>query len=326
MSKPKVFISRRIPQPGLDIVEKVCEVEMNPEDRVLSKDELKEGVKGKEGLLCLLTDTVDAEIMDSSEALKVIANYAVGYNNIDIEEAAKRGILVTNTPGVLTDTTADLTWALLMAVARRIVEADRFVREGKFQGWAPMLFLGGDIYNKTLGIIGLGRIGKAVARRAKGFGMKIIYTDVKRVGEREEQELGARFVSKEDLLKEADFVTLHVPLLPETKHYIGSKELKMMKKTAYLINVARGPIVDEKAMVGALRRGEIAGAGLDVYEEEPHLTEGLIDLDNVVIVPHIGSASIETRTKMAVMAATNLTSPLQGQRPLNLVNPEVWSR
>ena len=324
MSKPNVFVSRRVPQPGLDELEKNCQVEISPDDRVLSREELEQGVGNMDALLCLLTDSVDGDIMDAGKQLRIIANCAVGYNNIDVAEATKRGIMVTNTPGVLTDTTADLTWALLMAVARRIVEADKFTRAGKFVAWAPMLFLGGDVHNKTLGIIGLGRIGRAMARRAAGFGMRIMYTDLQRIEAQEEQELGAEFVSKEELLKQADFVTLHVPLLAETKHCIGHEELKMMKKEAYLINVARGPVVDEKALVEALRSREIAGAGLDVYEDEPKLAEGLADLDNVVIVPHIGSASIETRGKMALMAAGNIVSALSGQKPANLVNPEVY--
>jgi glyoxylate reductase len=324
--KPKVFVTRKISQPGLDILEKRCEVKVNPYDRALTKKELMEGVKGIDGLLCLLTDTIDKEVMDINPNLRVISNYAVGYNNIDVEEATRRKIMVTNTPGVLTDTTADLTWALLMSIARRIVEADRFTREERFKGWAPMLFLGSDIHHATLGIIGLGRIGKAVAKRAKGFEMRILYTDAKRASRKVEDELGAEFVSLEELLSASDFVTIHCPFVPETYHLIGGKQLKMMKKTAYLINVARGPIVDEKALVKALQNKWIAGAALDVYENEPDLTPGLTELNNVVIVPHIGSASIATRTKMATMAATNLVAGLNGKVPPNLVNKEVLER
>jgi len=317
--KPKVFVSRRIPQPGLDIVEKECEVKINPYDRVLTKGELIEGVKGIDGLLCLLTDTIDGEIMSVSTNLRIISNYAAGYNNIDVEEATKRKIMVTNTPGVLTDTTADLAWALLMSIARRIVESDKFTREGKFKGWAPMLFLGSDVHHSTLGIIGLGRIGQAIAKRARGFEMRILYTDVIRAPKEVEDELGAKFVSLDELLSSSDSVTIHTPLLPETHHLIGEKELKKMKKTAYLINAARGPLVDEKALVQALQERWIAGAALDVYENEPDLAPGLSQLDNVVIVPHIGSASTATRERMATMAATNLVAGLKGEVPSNLV-------
>jgi len=321
--KPRVFVTRRIPQVGLDILEKKCELKVNPYHRVLTEEELIEGVKGMDGLLCLLTDTIDGKVMDTNPKLKIISNYAVGYNNIDVEEATKRGIMVTNTPGVLTDTTADLAWALLMSIARRIVEGDRFTREGKFKSWAPMLFLGSDVHHSTLGIIGLGRIGRAVARRAKGFEMRVLYTDVKRAPKELEQELRAKFVSLDELLSSSDFVTLHTPLLPQTHHLIGERQLKMMKKSAYLINAARGPLIDEKALVQALKEKWIAGAALDVYEDEPDLAPGLSDLDNVVIVPHIGSASIATREKMATMAATNLLAGLNGKVPPNLVNKEV---
>jgi len=321
--KPKAFVSRRIPQPGLDIVEKECEVKINPYDRVLTKGELIEGVKRIAGLLCLLTDTIDVEIMSVSTNLRIISNYAAGYNNIDVEEATKRKIMVTNTPGVLTDTTADLAWALLMSIARRIVESDKFTREGKFKGWAPMLFLGSDVHHSTLGIIGLGRIGQAIAKRARGFEMRILYTDVIRLPKEVEDELGAKFVSLDELLSSSDSVTIHTPLLPETHHLIGEKELKKMKKTAYLINAARGPLVDEKALVQALQERWIAGAALDVYENEPDLAPGLSQLDNVVIVPHIGSASTATRERMATIAATNLVAGLKGEVPSNLVNKEV---
>lgn len=321
--KPKVFVTRKIPKIGLDILEKECEVKVNPHDRVLTKEELMDEVKEIDGLLCLLTDIIDEKIININPHLKIISNYAVGYNNIDIEAATRRGIMVTNTPGVLTETTADLAWALLMSIARRIVEADKFIREGKFKGWSPMLFLGSDIHHSTLGIIGLGRIGKAVAKRAKGFGMKILYTGIKRASKEIEDELGAEFVSLNKLLSSSDFITIHTPLLPETHHLISEKELKMMKRSAYLINTARGPLIDEKALVRALRERRIAGAALDVYENEPNLTPGLSELDNVVIVPHIGSASIPTREKMATMAATNLVAGLINKIPPNLVNKEV---
>lgn len=323
--KAKVFVTRRIPQAGLDILDKECEVKVNPYDRVLKREELLQGVKGIDGLLALLTDTIDEKVMDQSKNLRIISDYAVGYNNIDVEAATKRRIMVTNTPGVLTDTTADLTWALLMGVARRIVESDRFTREERFKDWSPMLFLGTDIHHATLGIVGLGSIGQAVARRAEGFQMKILYYDVVRVSQDIERELGADFVSLDELLRESDFVTLHAPLLSQTHHLISEEKLKLMKKTSFLINAARGPLVDEKALVRALKEGWIAGAALDVYENEPDLTPGLSSLKNVVIVPHIGSASVATRTKMAIMAARNLLAGLKGDVPANLVNKEVMN-
>ncbi len=278
-------------------------------------------MQGCEALLCLLTDTIDREIISSNPALMVISNYAVGYNNIDLDYATSQGIAVCNTPGVLTDTTADLAWALLMSAARRIAEGDRMMREGKFEGWAPMLLLGVDINGKTLGIIGMGRIGQAVAKRAAGFGMRIIYYD--EYVKPDALPFSAEAVRLTNLLQEADFISVHAPLTPETTHLIGKDELHQMKPTAILINTARGPIVDEKALVHALREKVISAAGLDVYEDEPLLAEGLTELPNVVIVPHIGSASIETRTKMGLLAAENAIAVLQGRKPPAIVNPEV---
>jgi glyoxylate reductase len=308
------------------ILEEECEVEVNPHDRPLTHEETLEGVRGRDGLLCLLSDTIDEAVMDASPTLRVISNYAVGYNNIKVDEATRRKILVTNTPGVLTDTTADLTFGLLLAISRRLVEADRFTRQGRFNGWGPMLLLGQDVHHATLGIVGLGRIGQAVAERASGFKMKILYTDMHRMSQEVERNLGAIFVTLDELLERSDFVTLHAPLVTETRHMIGEPELKKMKASAYLINAARGPLVDEQALLRALREGWIAGAALDVYENEPRLTPGLVELDNVVLVPHIGSASTATREKMATMAAENLVSGLRGERPGNLVNPEVLGK
>ncbi|MFW6150541.1 MAG: 2-hydroxyacid dehydrogenase [Chloroflexota bacterium] len=321
--RPQVFVTRRIPQPGMDIIEKECEVDVNPHDRPLTEGEVVEGVRGRNGLLCLLTDAIGTTVMDASPALKVISNYAVGFNNIDVGEATRRGIMVTNTPGVLTDTTADLTFGLLIAIARRLAESDRFTREGKFNGWGPMLLLGQDVHHATLGIVGLGRIGQAVAERASGFKMRVLYTDVKRAPQQLEEKLGVTFVSLDELLEQSDFVTLHVPLLDETRHMIDEAQLKKMKPGACLINAARGPLVNEQVLVRALREGWIRGAALDVYENEPNLTPGLADLDNAVLVPHIGSASTATREKMATMAADNLVTGLRGDRPPHLVNPEV---
>lgn len=326
-AKPRVFVTRRIPEEGINMVTQFCETEVSDFDGVLPRDMLLERVKGKDGILCLLTDTIDKEVMDAAGSnLRVISNYAVGFNNIDVEEATRRGIMVTNTPGVLTETTADLAWALLMSVARRIVEADKLVRAGKFRGWEPLLLLGTDVYGATLGIIGFGRIGQAMARRASGFRMKVIYHDLQRAPLQAEKELRASYRTLPKLLNEADFVTIHVPLTPQTYHLIGEKELKMMKKEAYLINTARGPIVDEKALVLALREGWIRGAALDVFEKEPEVAPELLELDNVVLAPHIGSATHATRTKMATMAAENLVKALQGEIPPNLVNPEVLEK
>lgn len=326
MSKPKVFVTQNIPQAGLDLLMKECEVFVNTEDRVLSKGEIMERLKGMDGMLCLLTDEIDGEIMDAEPNLKVISNYAVGFNNINVDEATKRGIPVTNTPGVLTETTADFAWTLLMGIARRLVEADKFTRAGKFKGWRPRMLLGSDIYGKTIGIVGMGRIGQAMARRAKGFNMNILYYDEYRPDAKLEKELGITYAPFDELLQKSDYVSIHVPLMESTHHFIGERELKLMKKSAYLINSARGPIVDEKALVKALKEKEIAGAGLDVFEDEPELAPGLAELDNVVIAPHIASATVETRSKMATMAAEGCLSVLKGEKPVNLVNEDVWEK
>lgn len=322
MPERKVLVTREIPAPGLDLLRAECEVEVNPHDRVLTREELLAGIQGKDGLLCLLTDVIDGAVMDAGlPTLKGIANYAVGFDNIDVEGATRRGLPVSNTPGVLTETTADLAWTLLMATARRIPEADRFVRSGQFKGWAPMMYLGQDIYGKTLGIVGFGRIGEAMARRATGFAMKVLYHDARRRTPEEEERLGVEYRSLDELLSTADFVTLHVNLDATTRHLIGERELARMKPTAILINTARGPVVDESALVQALKERRIWGAGLDVFEDEPALKPGLAECENAVIVPHIASATVETRTRMAVMAATNLLAMLNGEPIPNLVNP-----
>ena len=327
MTKPRIFVTRRIPQEGLEILKRCCQVEVSDYDGVIPRSLLLEKVKDTDGLLVLLTDMIDKKvIVAAGKKLRVISNYAVGYNNIDVVEATKRGIMVTNTPGVLTETTADLAWALLMSIARRIVEGDKLVRAGKFRGWEPMLLLGTDIHESTLGLIGFGRIGQAMARRAKGFNLKVIYYDREPVPPIIEKELGASYVSFDELLRKSDFISVHVPLTEETFHFIGQEELNMMKKESYLINTARGPIIDEKALVKALKDGVIRGAALDVFENEPAIEQELMALDNVVIVPHIGSASYRTRTKMAIMAAKNLISALKGERPEYLVNPEVFDK
>ncbi|QPM67805.1 2-hydroxyacid dehydrogenase [Atribacter laminatus] len=327
MTKPRIFVTRLIPQEGLEILKECCHIEVSDHDGVIPRSLLPEKVKDSDGLLVLLTDMIDKEVMIAAgKKLRVISNYAVGYNNIDVVEATKRGIMVTNTPGVLTETTADLAWALLMSIARRIVEGDKLVRAGKFRGWEPMLLLGTDIYEATLGLIGFGRIGQAVARRATGFNLKVIYYDKEPVSPNIEKELKVSCVNLDELLRKSDFISVHVPLTEETFHLIGQEELNMMKKESYLINTARGPIIDEKALVKALKDGVIRGAALDVFENEPAIEQELMALDNVVIVPHIGSASYRTRTKMAIMAAKNLISALKGERPEFLVNPEVLDK
>jgi len=323
MTKPRVYVTRRLPGSALDKLEEACCVDLNGEDTAPSKETLIENIRDKDALLCLLTDTIDAEVLAAAPSLKVISNYAVGVDNIDVNAATERGITVTNTPGVLTETTADLAWALLMAVARRIVEADRFTREGKFVGWSPTLFLGGDVHGKTLGIVGLGKIGQAMARRAKGFNMSIVYSDTMRASDAIEGDLGAQFVDLDTLLMQADFVSLHTPLLPETHHLIGERELRKMRPTAFLINSARGPIVDERALVRALKGKWIQGAAVDVFEGEPCLAPGLAGLTNVVLTPHMASASTETRSRMADMAVDNLLAALRGVKPEHVVNHET---
>ena len=317
---PRVLVSQPVPECALALFRREgIAYDLNAEDRVLSRNELASRLRGREGLLCLLTDRVDDDLLSRCPSLRGIAVIAVGYDNIDVAAAARRGIPVSNTPGALTETTADLAWALILGVARRIAEADRFTRDGRFTRWGIMLMLGGDVHGKTLGIVGAGRIGTAVAMRARGFGMRVLYCAPER-NERIEQELGATRAALETLLRESDFVSLHVPLIPETRHLIGERELGMMKPGAYLVNTSRGPVVDEEALVRALREKGIAGAGLDVYEDEPRLAVGLAELENAILLPHIGSASVETRSRMAEMAAANLAAMLRGERPPNCVN------
>lgn len=325
LKEMRIYVTRRIPEAGLAILRQSHpHFALNPEDRILTRSELIEKVQGLDGLLSLLTDRIDSEVMDvAGPQLKVITNYAVGFDNIDVAAATERGILVTNTPGVLTDATADHAWALLFAVARRIAESERYLRSGKYAGWAPMLFLGGDITGRTLGIIGAGRIGQAVAMKAKGFQLRVLYCD-EAVNPLIEKEVGARKVSLEELLQAADFVSVHVPLLPATRHLLNHQTLRLMKKTAYLINTSRGAVIDETALAEALRTGVIAGAGLDVFENEPHVHPELLQVENVVLTPHTASATVGTRDTMATMAATNLVAALRGERPPNLVNAEVW--
>lgn len=323
--KPKIFLTRPIPPASIELLKQEAELTYNPDDRVLSRAELIAGMAGQDGLLCTLMDGIDGELLDTNPNLKIVANYAVGYNNIDVAAASARNIPVTNTPGVLTDSTADMAWALMFAIGRRVVEGDQLVRSRNWQGWGPLQLLGQDITGATLGLIGFGRIGKAMVQRAKGFDMTVIYWNRTRLSEAEETELGITYGSREDVLAQSDFVSLHVALTPDTTHLIGAAELAAMKSTAYLINTARGPVVDEKALVKALKSGSIGGAGLDVFEKEPILEPELYDLSNVVIPPHLGSATIGTRTKMGNMAAENCFAACRGERPPNLVNPEIYN-
>jgi glyoxylate reductase len=316
----KVFITARLPREVLARIAQEHSFEAHDEDRPIDRGKLLAGIEGKDGLLCTITDRIDLEVLERAPGLKIIANNGVGFDHIDIAAATMRAIPVTNTPGVLTVSTADLTFALILATARRLIEGDRMTRSGKFEFWAPLHFLGQDVGGKTLGIVGFGRIGRAVARRAGGFDMKVIYYNRARLDKDEEDRLGVRFASLEELLKESDFVSLHAPLRVETHHLIGERELSLMKSSACLINTARGPIVDEKSLVEALKQGRIRAAGLDVYENEPLLSPGLAELDNVVLLPHSGSATVETRTRMAVMAAENLLAGLRGERPPNCIN------
>jgi glyoxylate reductase len=322
--KPKVYITRRIPEQILSMIESQYEVRMwVEEDVAVPREVLEQEIANIDGLFCLLTDHIDQLLLDKASRLKVVSNMAVGFNNIDVTAATRRGIMVTNTPGVLTETTADLTFALLMATARRLVEASEYLRQGHWSTWSPMLLTGQDIYGATLGIIGMGRIGEALVKRTKGFDMKVLYHNRSRNLEAE-QTLGVTYVEKEVLLRESDFVCVLVPYSPETKNLIGNDELALMKKTAALINTSRGGIVNESALYNALIQGTIWAAGLDVFESEPVSKEHpLLILPNVVALPHIGSASVKTRLEMANLAARNLCQALAGEIPQHLVNLDV---
>jgi glyoxylate reductase len=317
--KPKALVTRKIFKEALDYLEGHVDYEVGAWEGELTKLDLLAKVKDKQGILSLLVDTIDREVMDAAPHLRIIANCAVGFDNIDTDYARKKGILVTNTPGVLTETTADLTWALILSVARRIPQADVFTRAKKYKGWELDLFLGREITGKCLGIIGMGRIGKAVASRARAFRMKVLYNDPHRLSEDDEVQYQASCVSLEELLQTSDVVTLHTSLTPETTHLISAERLQLMKKESILINVSRGPVIDEKALVEALERRQIWAAGLDVYEREPEIEERLLSMDNVVLLPHIGSATFDTRILMATMAAKNLVQGLTGQKPDNLI-------
>jgi gluconate 2-dehydrogenase len=321
--KPKVLVTREVFDETLEYLDGHCEVESNQEDVPLKPDELARRLAGKQGLMCCLTDRVDAKLLDVSPQLKVVANIAVGFNNIDLPACTSRGIMATNTPGVLDDSTADLAWTLMLAAARRITELERRVRNGEWTGWRLKQWLGVDVHHATLGIFGMGRIGQAIAKRAGGFDMKVIYHNRSRLSPEIERRVNAGFVSKEALLREADFIVLQVPYTPETHHMIGAAELKQMKKSAVLINSTRGGVVDDAALIAALRDGTIRAAGLDVFENEPRLSPGFLELDNVVLAPHVGSSTEATRRAMAMTAAKNLVAALSGETPRNLLNPEA---
>lgn len=317
--KPKLLLTRLIPEAAIVRLKEYFEVISDPGDKALTPAQLCKIIAEAEALICLLTDTIDKQVIDAAPKLKVISAYAVGFNNIDVEYATSKGIAVCNTAGVLTESTADLTWALILAACRRITESEAYLREGKFKAWESMLLLGQDVFGKTLGILGMGRIGQAVAKRALGFDMKIIYYNNSPV----KLPFPAKRVDLETLVQEADILSLHAPLTPKTRHIIGKAELKLMKPTAVLINTARGALVDEGALIEALAKAQIFAAGFDVYEHEPLIPPALLALKNVVLLPHIGSASITTRTNMGIMAAENAIAVLEGKKPPSQVNTAI---
>lgn len=324
MSKPEIYVTREIPERGLKIINQRFKAVVWPEYAPPPKNVIKEHVKNADGLVSLLSDKIDAEIFDKAPELKIVSQFAVGFDNIDVKEATKRGIYVTNTPGVLTETTADFAWALLMAVARRVVEADKYIRTGKWKvGWHPQMLSGRDVHGGTIGIVGAGRIGSAVARRAKGFDMRILYYDVVPRPDLE-RDTDAERVDLDTLLKKSDFVSVHVPFMRATYHLIDENKLNLMKESAFLINNSRGPIINERALYKALKERSIAGAALDVFEQEPTPENNpLLELENVVLSPHISSSSYETRSRMAEIVAENLIEFFEGRKPPNLVNSEV---
>lgn len=325
MNQSKVLVTRELFEESIDMLKQYAKVEVyQSANKPIPNEILIDKIKEVDGIITLLTDKINEEIMDLAPKLKVISNYAVGYDNIDVSAATQRGIIVTNTPGILTETTADLTFGLLIALSRRIAEGDRFVRNREWvNAWGPKMFIGSDVHGKTLGIVGLGRIGTEVARRAKGFDMDIVYYDTYRDVEKEEK-MNITYAPFSELITKSDFITLHVPLTDQTRHLISKEQFKKMKTTAYIINTSRGPVIDQQALHNALVKGNIAGAALDVFEEEPiNHNSPLLELENVLLTPHIGSASVETRKKMSKTAAKNVIAVLKGEKPPNLVNPEV---
>lgn len=324
--KPKILVTREVFDETLEVLRRHCEVEANQEDLAFDAETLARRAADKEGIVCALTDRIDARLLERCPRLRVVANIAVGFNNIDLAACSARGVLATNTPGVLDDSTADLAWALMLAASRRLTELERRVRAGEWTGWRLKQWLGVDVHHATLGIFGMGRIGQAIARRAAGFAMRVLYHNRKRVAPEIEQRLGASYVSKEELLRQSDFVVLQLPYTPETHHFIGERELRLMKPSAVLVNSTRGGVVDDAALVAALQQGVIRAAGLDVFENEPKLHPGFLELDSVVLAPHIGSSTEATRRAMAMTAAQNLIAALSGETPPNLLNPEALAR
>ena len=321
--QPEVLISKHIYREAVDYLAGRVQLDYHDSDDGLPPADLLARLDGKDGLICQLTDRIDSGLLDAVSNVKVVSNVAVGFDNIDIPAATERGVIVTNTPGVLTDTTADLAFALILGAGRRLGESERYLRAGRFRQWRINLLTGWDIWGSTLGVLGMGRIGQAVARRGCGFNMRVLYYDPFRQSEARERELGIEYVSRDELLAQADFLSLHCALTPDTHHLIGADELSAMKPTAVLVNTSRGPVVDEAALADALQAGVIAAAGLDVFEHEPDVHPKLLGLENALIVPHIASASVATRTRMCVMAAENMIAGLAGHRPPNIVNPEV---
>jgi glyoxylate reductase len=326
--KPKVFVTRKIPGQGLDLLRKTCEVKVAPQNGAISRKELLKGVAWCDALLSLLTEKIDDEVFRTNPHLRIVANYAVGYDNIDLAAATKHGVMATNTPGVLTESVAEHAIALMMCLGKRVLEADAFVRAGKYHGWEPELLLGTEFDGKTVGVVGVGRIGSVFCKFAHALNMKIVYSDVNPATDIE-QQYGAKKVELNDLLKQSDVVSIHVPLLPSTRHLINATNLKLMKKTALLINTSRGPVVDEKALVVALKAKQLGGAGLDVFEFEPKLAAGLSKLPNVALTPHIASGTHEARNEMSLLAARNILAAMNGEVPPALINKEVlngWKR
>jgi len=301
-----------------------CDADVWADEWAIPRDALLRRLPGKRGAVTLLTERVDAEFLDAAPDLVIVANYAVGFDNIDVEECTRRGVMASNTPEVLTETTADTAWALLMAAARRVPEGDRFLRSRIPWIWGPQMMLGQDVHDRTLGVVGFGRIGQSVARRAMGFGMRIVYYDLYRPPEEIERELGAQYLEFDELLAQADFISIHVALTPETRHLFGPEQFRAMRPTSVLVNTSRGPVIDEAALAAALRDGEIFAAGLDVFEKEPEVHPDLLDAPNAVIIAHLGSATVDTRNAMGTLAAENLIAALEGRRPPTLLNPEAW--
>lgn len=321
--KPKIFLARPIPQSVIDRLSAESELTFNSEDRTLTQGEIIAGAQGCDGLLSTGNDRIDAAVLDACPSLKIVSNFAVGYDNIDVAAATDRGIPVTNTPDVLTEATADIAFGLLIAAARRFTEGEAMVRNGKWKGFGPLLLLGTDLHGTTLGVVGFGRIGKAVARRAHGFGMRVIYWNRTRLSAEAEKELRVEYRERNEVISKADFISLNVASTPDTRHLIDEAALTCMKSTAILVNTARGPVVDEKALARALHAGTIAAAGLDVFEQEPKVEPELLTAPNCTVLPHLGSATVQTRTRMGMIAADNLLARLSGKRPPNCVNPEV---